>query len=146
MARKKDGDEFDYDDALERIAGEREKERAARAAKGKSAALLVTRDDVDAARHEYIGHLDAARLLDRSDSFELTDRDRISLEMYRARYDAFSAAWREQADERATAESRALATTNTQLAQSQTSIAKAVAAFTFLQLALAVAQAMHWIH
>src|SRR6185369_1735157 len=101
---------------------------------------------VEAARQEYVAVLNVARdSIRHEESHEYKQELRTSVEICRARYEALREAARERAEERASAESQALAKTNTRLAKSQTQIAAAVAFFTLVQVALAIAQAMKWI-
>jgi hypothetical protein len=106
----------------------------------------IEASDVEAARQEYVAVLNAARnSIRHEEPLAVKEEFRASVEICRARYEALREAARERADERASAESQELAKTNIKLAISQTLIAAAVAAFTLLQLALAIAQAMKWI-
>lgn len=106
----------------------------------------VTANDLAVAREEYGVRLLAARdAVRRRDALELIEEERAAADVCRTRYEYLLAAYRAQAEEAQANEARELAKTNTKLAESQTKIAKAVAGFTFLQLALAFAQAMKWL-
>lgn len=81
-------------------------------------------------RHDLMAYIDAIKL-----EVELR---RVAYEDAWRRFEAQEGRAHDQAADR-------LAAANTKLARSQTFIAAAVAAFTFLQLLLALAQAMKWV-
>ncbi|MEO7032749.1 MAG: hypothetical protein ABI548_02875 [Polyangiaceae bacterium] len=108
--------------------------------------LPVKQQEVELAREEYELALNRARdSARRRDSLELMESARNAADICRTRYEYLTVALRAQAEESYAVEARELAKTNTKLAQGQTRIAIAVAAFTALQFALALAQALKWI-
>jgi|GEM_PF-3012152 len=85
----------------------------------------------NARRHDLMAYIDAIKL---------------EVELRRAAYEDAARRFEIQEARAHDAASNRLATTNTKLAKSQTLIAGAVALFTLVQVALAIAQAMKWIN